>query len=277
MRRLFLVATAVALLHAVPALAQAPADNPVVAKVNGVEIRRDEVESVYQALPEQYRQMPIEMVYEPLLQRAIDTHLLAAAAEREHLDQDPAVVAALARAREAALRDRLIQKALEAQADDAALQAAYEAAKQQPGFTHEEVHARHILLASEDDARAVIVELGNGADFAELAKSRSKDPSAQQNGGDLGFFAKEAMVPEFAEAAFAMSPGEISKDPVKSQFGWHVILVEERRVKEPTFAEKEAELREELARKVVTALLEDVRKGATIERFNLDGTPRQQQ
>jgi peptidyl-prolyl cis-trans isomerase C len=276
MRRLVLAATAVALILAVPALAQGTGDNPVVAKVNGAEIRRDEVESVYRALPEQYRQMPLEVVFDPLVQRAIDTRLLAGVAERQNLDEDPIVVAALARARDAALRDRLIQKALDEQADEAAVQAAYEEAKAQPGFAHEEVHARHILLDSDADARAVIDELAKGSDFGELAKSRSKDPSAQQNGGDLGYFRREAMVPEFAEAAFAMEKGAVSTAPVQSQFGWHVILVEDKRMKEPSFAEKEAELRDELARKIVTALLEDARKGAEIERFNIDGTPRAQ-
>jgi peptidyl-prolyl cis-trans isomerase C len=274
MRRIILAATAVALIHAVPALAQGTDESPVVAKVDGAEIRRDEVEGIYQSLPEQYRQMPLEMVFDPLLQRAIDTRLLAAAAEREKLDEDPLVVMALARAREAALRDRLIQKTLNEQVDEAALQAAYEEAKKQPGFAAEEVHARHILLEDEAGARAVIDELGKGADFAELAKSRSKDPSAQQNGGDLGYFTMEAMVPEFAEAAFAMQNGDVSKEPVQSQFGWHVILVEDRRTREPSFAEKEAELRDELAREIVTALLDEARKGATIERFNFDGTPR---
>jgi peptidyl-prolyl cis-trans isomerase C len=216
------------------------------------------------------------MVFDPLVQRAIDTRLLAAAAESRNLDEDPVVIEALERARAAALRDRLIQVALEEQATDAAIQAAYEEAKKQPGFALDEVHARHILLDSEADARAVIDELGKGADFTELAKGRSKDPSAQQNGGDLGYFQKEAMVPEFADAAFAMQKGEVSSDPVKSQFGWHVILVEDRRAREPSFVEKEAELRDELARKIVMALLDDARAGATIERFNIDGSPRSQ-
>jgi peptidyl-prolyl cis-trans isomerase C len=274
MRRLFLAATAVALLHAVPAMAQGTADNPVVATVNGAEIRRDEVEALHHALPEQYRQMPLEMIYDPLLQRAIDTRLLAALAERQELDKEPEVQTALARARAGVLRDSLIQQMLTEQIDDAALQAAYDEAKAQPGFAYDEVHARHILLESEEDARAVIAELGQGGDFGELAKARSKDPSAQQNAGDLGYFRKEAMVPEFADAAFAMAKGDVSKDPVKSHFGWHVIWVEDRRTTEPTLAEMEDELREELSRQIVTALLDGVRQDAEIARFNIDGSPR---
>jgi peptidyl-prolyl cis-trans isomerase C len=119
----------------------------------------------------------------------------------------------------------------------------------------------------------VIVELDKGGDFTALAKAKSKDPSAAQNSGDLGFFRREAMVPEFSAAAFDMAPGSWSKEPVKSQFGWHVILVEEKRSSEPTFEEKQAELKDELSRQIVTALLEGAREGATIERFNLDGSP----
>jgi peptidyl-prolyl cis-trans isomerase C len=276
MRRLFLAATVVALIHAVPALAQGTDDNPVVATVDGAEIRRDEVEALHLALPEQYRQMPLEMIYDPLLQRAIDTRLLAALAERQELEKEPEVQTALARARAAVLRDSMIQQRLSEQIDDAALQAAYDEAKARPGFAYDEVHARHILLESEADARAVIAELGQGADFAELAKSRSKDPSAQQNAGDLGYFRKEAMVPEFADAAFALEKGAISKDPVKSHFGWHVIWVEDRRTTEPSLADMEGELREELSRQIVTALLEEARQDAKVERFNLDGSPQAQ-
>ena len=149
-----------------------------------------------------------------------------------------------------------------------------EKAKQQPDFVVEEVHARHVLLDSEADARAVIAELDKGGSFAEIAKARSKDPSAAQNEGDLGYFTHEAMVPEFSTAAFAMPKGSWSKDPVQSQFGWHVILVEDKRTTTPTFAEKEPQLREEVSRQILTSLLDDARGGAQIERFNIDGTPR---
>jgi peptidyl-prolyl cis-trans isomerase C len=282
MCRLLVTATAVALCLAAPMLGLDAADaadpvaapDPVVAKVEGAEIRKSEVEAALQTLPEQYRQMPMETLYEPLLQRVIDSRLLAAAAERKGLADDPAVKAALARARESTLRDELIQRAIAEGTTEAALRSAYDEAKKQPTFVVEEVHARHVLLDNEADARAVIGELDKGADFAEIAKARSKDPSAAQNSGDLGFFRKEAMVPEFATAAFAMEKGTWSKEPVQSQFGWHVILVVDRRTSEPTFAEKEPELREELSRQVLAALLEDARKGAAIERFNIDGTPR---
>jgi peptidyl-prolyl cis-trans isomerase C len=273
MRRLLIVAATVALAHAGPLGAQTPAGDPVVARVDGEEIKRSEIEAVHRTLPEQYRQMPVEMLYEPLLQRAIDTRLLANAAEKQGLPEEPGMRQALDRARDGALRDEMIQRALDAGTGEAALRAAYEEAKAQPGFTVEEVHARHILLESEADARAVIAELDKGADFAELAKARSKDPSAAQNSGDLGFFKRDAMVPEFSTAAFTIAPGTYGKDPVKSQFGWHVILVEEKRSQEPSFEEKQAELRDGLSRQILERLVADAREGVAIERFNIDGTP----
>lgn len=277
MRRL-LTATAVALCLGAPAhgLRAADAADPVIAKVNGAEIHKSEIDAAYQTLPEQYQQMPIDMLYDPLLQRVIDTRLLADSAEAKGLADDAQVKAAIARAREATLRDQLIQRAIAEGTSEAALKKAYDAAKAQPDFVVEEVHAQHVLLDSEADARAVIAELDKGGDFAAIAKARSKDPSAAQNSGDLGFFRREAMVPEFSEAAFGMQKGTWSKDPVQSQFGWHVIKVEERRQTVPSFQEKEPELREQVAREIVTTLLTDVRSGATIERFNLDGTPKAQ-
>lgn len=276
MRRLSLTATAVALCLAAPIAAPHAAEpaDPVVARVDGAEIHKSEIDAAYATLPDQYRQMPVEMLYDPLLQRVIDTRLLAMAAEKKGLPGDPAVQAAIERSREATLRDQLIQRAINEGTTEEALKAAYEKAKQQPDFVVEEVHARHVLLDSEADARAVIAELDKGGSFAEIAKARSKDPSAAQNEGDLGYFTREAMVPEFSTAAFAMQKGSWSKDPVQSQFGWHVILVEDRRTTTPTFAEKEPQLREEVSRQILTSLLDDAREGAQIERFNIDGTPR---
>ncbi len=111
-----------------------------------------------------------------------------------------------------------------------------------------------------------------GADFAELAKEKSTGPSGPQ-GGDLGYFKKGQMVPEFGDAAFAMEVGSTSPEPVKTQFGFHVIKVEDKRTVEPTFEESEPQIRQEVARTIVTDLVEELREGAKIERFNMDGTP----
>jgi peptidyl-prolyl cis-trans isomerase C len=273
MRRLALATTAlVALTFVVPA--RADTADPVVAVVNGAEIHKSDLDAAYRSLPEQYRQMPLEAIYDPLLERVIDSRLLLAEAEKRNIAKDPEVQAEIAQARDNVVRDTLVEQAIDQGATPERVRAAYDAMKSQPGFAFEEVHARHILVEDEATAKDIIKQLEGGADFAELAKAKSTDPSAQTNAGDLGYFRREMMVPEFAEVAFTLEPGTIGKEPVKTQFGWHVIKVEDRRQTVPTFEEKEPELKEQISREIVNALLSDVRSGAKIERFNLDGSPK---
>ena len=274
-RLLFATTAALAVLALVgPARAQDAAADPVVATVNGAQIHKSDVEAAYATLPEQYRQMPLEAVYDPLLDRVIDSRLLLAEADERNLAEEPEVQAEIAQARDNVLRDSLVEQAIEQGTSEERLRAAYEAMKSQPGFAFEETRASHILLASEAEAQEVLKQIQGGADFATLAKEKSTDPSAKTNAGDLGYFRRDQMVPEFAEAAFTIEPGAVGQTPVKSQFGWHVIKVEDRRQTVPSFEDKQPELREQLAREIVTALLTDAREGAAIERFNLDGTPK---
>ena len=271
-----LVALSLGLLAlSLPAHAQqaAPAEDPVVAIVDGTEVRRSEVEAVARALPEQYRQVPLPQIYGMLLDRAIDFRLLANAAEEQDLAQDPDVETALAQARAGVLRDAFVRQQIEEGTTEDKLRARYDELKGEEGFAQEEVHARHILVGSEAQAQEVIAQLAGGAAFAALAAEHSVDPSARSNGGDLGFFRREQMVPEFAEAAFALAPGEHTKKPVQSQFGWHVIEVLDRRTGTPSFDETEPRLRQEMAREIVIALVADLRDDAEIARFNLDGSP----
>ena len=274
MRGFALATTALAVLTlAVPVHAQTT--DPVVAVVNGSQIKKSDVEAAYATLPEQYRQMPLDAIYDPLLDQVISSTLLLAEANKQNLDDDPEIKAQLARAHDGVLRDGVIKKAIDQGVTEDKLKAAYEGLKSQPGFAFEETKAAHILVADEAQAQEIVKQLQGGADFATLAKEKSTDPSAKANSGDLGYFRREAMVPEFAEAAFTIEPGKIGDKPVKSQFGWHVIRVEDRRQGAPTFEEKAPELREQLSREIVTALLADVRKGATVEVFNIDGSPKQ--
>ncbi len=132
----------------------------------------------------------------------------------------------------------------------------------------QEVHARHILVATEEEAKEIEAELKKGADFATLAKEKSKDPSGAANGGDLGYFTKDQMVPEFAEAAFKLDKGQIS-DPVHTQFGWHIIKVEDKRTKPtPTFEEVKPQLDNYVARRAQEELVDNLRKSAKIERLD---------
>jgi peptidyl-prolyl cis-trans isomerase C len=254
---------------------EAAPEDPVVAVVDGTEVHRSDVEAVARALPEQFRQVPLPQIYGMLLDRAIDFRLLANAAEEQDLAADPSVQAALAKARADVLRDAYIRGKIDEGTTDGRLRERYNDLKDDEGFAQEEVHARHILVGSEEEAKKVVTELEGGADFAALAGEHSVDPSARTNGGDLGFFRRGQMVPEFAEAAFALEAGQRTQEPVRTQFGWHVIEVLNRRTGTPSFEETEPRLRQEVAREIVTALVADLRDGAEIERFNLDGSPMQ--
>src|SRR5947209_450163 len=154
--------------------------------------------------------------------------------------------------------------------DDAMKKVYEQASKEITG--EQEVHARHILVETEDEAKAVEEELKKGADFAELAKKKSKDPGAS-DGGDLGFFTKEQMVPEFSAVAFALEPGKVS-DPVKSQFGWHVIKVEEKRSrKAPEFDQVKGQIETYVTRKAQADYVAKLREAAKVERMDKPAEP----
>ena len=138
--------------------------------------------------------------------------------------------------------------------------------------TEQEVRARHILVETEDEAKAVLAELKKGADFATLAKSKSKDPGSSE-GGDLGYFTKDQMVPEFAEVAFKLEKGAIS-DPVKSQFGWHIIKVEDKRERQPPeFDKVKDQIEQYLVRRAQAELITKLRAAGKIERTAAPATP----
>ncbi|WP_413205612.1 peptidylprolyl isomerase [Rhodospirillum sp. A1_3_36] len=268
-------------LLAAPALAQddtkaAQADpNAVVARVNGHEIPYSAVEDRFaemKAAQPQLGAMPLSMVYDHILNSVVEADLVTQAGRDERLENDPEV-----QKRMAALLDRLIagaymQKVVDETVTDEAIKAEYE--KRKAEFVPaKEVHARHILVKTEDEAKEIIKELDGGADFVELAKTKSTGPSGPQ-GGDLGFFTKDRMVPPFAEAAFAMEPGTVSKEPVKTDFGWHVIKVEEiRDTAFPALSEVEEDIKNELANKAVGDRIEALKKKAEISLFTPDGKP----
>ncbi len=168
--------------------------------------------------------------------------------------------------------EALLQDVGKAALTDEAMHKVYDEAVKQMA-NEEEVHARHILVPTEDEAKAIDAELKNGADFATLAKEKSKDPGAAE-GGDLGYFTKDQMVPEFAEVAFKLDKGQIS-DPVKTQFGWHIIKVEDKRIKPtPTFDEVKAQLENYVAHRAQAELVDKLRKTANIERLDSAGGAR---
>jgi peptidyl-prolyl cis-trans isomerase C len=249
-----------------------PKDDPVVARVNAIEIHRSDVIQTLANLPPQVQQMPMEQVYPLLLERMIDNKLVAAAGRAQKLQDDPQIKRRVAEFEDRAIQEAYLGRAIDGKLTDAELHKKYDAfVTENP--PQEEVRARHILVTSEKAAQEVLAELRKGADFAAVAKAKSTDGSAR-DGGDLGFFGRGDMVAEFSDAAFAMKPGEVSKAPVKTQFGWHIIKVEERRMSPaPSFDETKEQLRTELSQEMVGEVVDGLRAKAKVERFGLDGKP----
>jgi peptidyl-prolyl cis-trans isomerase C len=240
--------------------------NPVLAKVNGAEIRQSDMALAEEELGPSLAQIDPATKKENVLSFLIDMKIVAKAAEDKKVENDEDFKKRLAFARNRLLMDSLLATEGKAATTDEAMKKVYDdASKQITG--EQEVHARHILVATEDEAKEVEEELKKGADFAELAKKKSKDPGAS-DGGDLGFFTKDQMVPEFSAVAFALEPGKIS-DPVKSQFGWHVIKVEEKRNrKAPDFDQVKSQIETYVTRKAQADYVAKLREGAKIERMD---------
>jgi len=240
------------------------ADDPVLAKVNGAEIKKSDVTMAEEELGPSLAQMDPATKDENVLSFLIDMKIVSKAAEDKKVADGEEFKRRMAFARNRLLMDSLLAQEGKAATNDDAMKKVYEeASKQITG--EQEVRARHILVETEDEAKAVKAELDKGADFAELAKKKSKDPGSA-DGGDLGFFTKEQMVPEFSAVAFSLEPGKIS-DPVKSQFGWHVIKVEEKRNrKAPEFDQVKPQIEQYVTRKAQADYVAKLRAEAKVER-----------
>ena len=249
----------------------ARADDKVLAKVNGVEIRQSDVALAEEELGPSLSQMDPATKDENVLAFLSEMKIVAKAAEDKKVADGDDFKKRMAFTRNRLLMDSLLASEGKAATTDDAMKKVYEdASKQIAG--EQEVHARHILVETEDDAKAVKAELDKGADFAELAKKKSKDPGAS-DGGDLGFFTKDQMVPEFSAVAFALEPGKIS-DPVKTQFGWHIIKVEEKRNrKAPEFDQVKGQIETYVTRKAQADYVAKLRDAAKIERMEAANTP----
>jgi len=240
--------------------------NPVLAKVNGAEIRQSDLNLAEEELGPSLAQMDPATKKDNVLAFLIDMKIVAKAAEAKKIEDRDDFKARLAFTRNRLLMDSLLAVEGKAATTDEAMKKVYDdASKQITG--EQEVHARHILVETEEEAKAIKEELNKGADFAELAKKKSKDPGAS-DGGDLGFFTKDQMVPEFSNVAFSLEPGKIS-DPVKSQFGWHIIKVEEKRNrKAPDFEQVKAQIETYVTRKAQADYVAKLRETAKVERMD---------
>ncbi len=262
-----------ALIVALPAFA---ADKPVadkdrvVATVNGADIYYSELLEAQRAMGGQAQAMPLNVIQGLLVNSIADRKLVAATARMEGVHKTDEFKKRMQSIEEHVLQRQYLMDYADKAVTDEKVKVKYD--EMVKSFNPEkQVHARHILLKTEDEAKAVIKELEGGADFAELAKTKSTGPSGP-NGGDLGFFGAGQMVPEFELAAFDLKEGGFSKKPVKTQFGYHVIKAEAFRVSEPPKLEEVADkIKGDLANDAVTSYIEGLRKKAEIKMFDEAG------
>lgn len=256
-----------------PPAAAAPAAEPeavvatdrVVAVVNGEKITEMDLAAAEPDLQQALAQFPQADQMAALIKGVIDIRLMAQAAEAAAMDKDLQMQSTLAYVHDKALRNAYLQDKLEAAVTDATLKARYDAevAKFVP---EDEIHAVHILVNTEDEAKAIIAQLDQGGDFAAIAKDKSTDKGSGQAGGDLGWFGKGQMVQPFEDAAFSLDVGQYTKTPVKSDFGFHVIKVlEKRKSVPPSFEARKDDLARQLGRETILAVIDALHADAKIE------------
>ncbi len=247
--------------------------NPVVATVDGKDITRVDVYRFIQTLPPQMQQLPATQVYPIAMEQVINTRLVQNKADSADVEDSPEFKKEMDMARQQIMRNLFLQKEVDAKISESAIKKEYkEFIKTIPDV--EERRARHILVETEDKAKAVVERLKKeDSDFAKLATELSTGPT-KERGGDLGYFAKNEMVPEFANAVFGMEKNSILETPVKTQFGYHIIqLVDIRERAKPTYEQYAPSAIAEMRREVMQELLDKWKKSAKIEQFDINGQP----
>ena len=275
-RRAGLLAAILALLLAAAGPLRAQDKDPLVAKVNGTEIHESDL-ALAEEEAGQIPPMSPAAKKDYLVQFMADIILVSKAAEAKKMADTADFKRRVAFARDKLLMSDLLQSVGKEALTDAAMHKVYDDAIKQVA-PEQEVHARHILIRAaagdektskqaEDKIKAVIARLKKGEDFAKVANEVTEDPSGKANGGDLGYFSKDQMVPEFSDTAFKLENGQIS-EPVKTQFGWHVIKVEDKRVKAPPkFEEVKPQIEQYVTRKAQAELVTSLRASAKIEKM----------
>ena len=290
-KKVLLATVALFGLISLPAIAAEPTDDPIAAKVNGATIKRSEVLRELQFAAPQLSQLPIQEIFPKLAEKMALTKAVAEKGYADGLQKDPEVVARLKSLESQLVAEAYIQKKIEPKITEAEIKKRYNelAAKYKP---QEEVRARHILItpkfaanatakekeeanaAAKAEAEKILKEIQGGADFAKLAEEKSSDTGSAKSGGDLGYFLKEAMVKPFADAAFNIKPGNVGKEVVKTDFGYHIIKVEDKRKSAaPSLEEVKPGVVQQLGQQFATDEIENIRKKAKIELFDLEGKP----
>lgn len=244
--------------------------NPVVAKLGKDEVKRLEVFNFIQTLPDQTRQLPVEQLFPIALEQVINAKLISEKTQNVKLDKDPEVQKQLDIAKSNIVRNVYMQRQVEEKLTEERVRKAYE--EYEANFPEiDEVKARHILVKEQKTAKEIIKKLNDGGDFAALAKEYSQDGTAE-NGGEIGYFAQADVVPEFAEAAFATEPGSYTQKPTQTDFGYHIIEVQEKRKRPPaSFEDIKPFIEAQLRRQVLDEIIQAWRSEKDIERFDING------
>jgi peptidyl-prolyl cis-trans isomerase C len=237
----------------------------VLATVNGEPITEAELQLALGELDQQFSQLPPEQRRAAAMSTIIQVRLLAARAETDGLDKTPEFQRRIEFLRDRTLYATLVDTEVAAKITEEEIRARYnqEVAAAPPV---NEVKARHILVKTKEEALEIVKRLDGGADFEKLASEKTNDPTGKSSGGDLGWFGPGQMVPEFEKAAFGLKAGEYTKEPVETQFGWHVIKAEDKRLKQPpTLEEAKDQVRSILMREKYFALVKATRDAAKVE------------
>ena len=268
-RQIFIVALALVFLSGPDAVAQNQISEGTVATVDGIAITYNDVSLVEDELMAVYGQLPEEQRFQTLVGYMVNRILASEAAKKAGLENDADVAKIKAFMERKALQDVYIAKMLMERVREEDVTAYYDK-EIKNGPVEEEVRARHILLDNREAADSVVADLENGADFAALAKERSKGPSGP-SGGDLGYFSKQSMVPAFSDAAFKLAAGETSP-PVQTQFGWHVIRVEDRRNRPvPPFDQVRDQIYQLLISEAQRDIYDEMRAKASVDLVDMPG------
>lgn len=260
--RSFAAAFAAAFVLITPVTA---AESPVLATINGQAVTEADVTMALRDMAQQFERIPAENQKAAALEALIEIRLLAAKARADGIDQTDEFKLQQQFLMDRVLHQSIIDSAVASKITDDDIKKRYD--EEVAGRPVEnEYKARHILVKTEDEAKALVTELDGGAKFEELAAKHTTDPSGKETGGDLGYFGAGMMVPEFEKAAFALELGAYTKVPVKTQFGFHIIKLDEKRAKAaPPLEQVKDQVKTILLRDRYEALLETLRGAAKVE------------
>ncbi|MEW9834154.1 peptidylprolyl isomerase [Mesorhizobium marinum] len=248
-----------------PAETAAPDPAAVVATIEGQPVTEADLAMALASVDQQYAQLPPEQRRAAAFMAIMEIRLLAARGVAEGLDKDPEFQRRMAFLQQRALHSEVIDKDIGQKITDEEVRARYDKQISEAEPVNE-VKARHILVKTKEEADAIIKQLDGGAKFEDLAAQHTTDPSGKTTGGDLGYFAPGQMVPEFEKAAFALEVGGYTKEPIQSQFGWHVILVEDKRAQQPpAFDAVKDQIRNLVFREKYFALVDQLRKDGKVD------------